>query len=177
MQQTPPKEEAMPNGIYPVPVIHRRSGEMALGVRLRTWLRRDLYDERLASGADPAASPELGLRARQLSSQFQRARLASSLEHVVSEAYDRPLGFSTQEPLRRGEVRSCADDLFSLARRLRDDRPINVQGAAMASRLLNDGTGPLNTWPAPFTLRHAVRSARLALDLEPVTETALPIAA
>jgi hypothetical protein len=177
MQQTPPKEEAMPNGIYPVPVIHRRSGEMALGVRLRTWSRRDLYDERLAAGADPAASPELELRARQLSSQFQRARLASSLEHVVSEAYDRPLGFSTQEPLRRSEVRNCADDLFSLARRLRDERPINVQGAAMASRLLNDSTGPLNTWPARFTLRRAVRSARLALDLEQVTETALPTAA
>jgi hypothetical protein len=177
MEQTPPKEEAMPNGIYPVPVIHRRSGEMALGVRLRTWLRRDLYDERLATGADPAASPELGLRARQLSSQFERARLASSLEHLVSEAYDRPLGFSTQEPLRRAEVRKCADDLFALARRLREGRPINVQGAAMTSRLLNDGTGPLNTWPAQFTLKQAVHSAQLALDPEQAKETALPTAA
>jgi hypothetical protein len=167
----------MPNGIYPVPVIHHRSGEIALGVRLRTWLRRDLYDERLAAGVDPAASPELELRARQLSSQFQRARLASSLEHVVSEAYDRPLGFSTQEPLRRAEVRKCADDLFSLAQRLRDERPIDVRGAAMASRLLNDGTAPLNTWPAQFTLEQAIRSARLALDPERARETALSTAA
>jgi hypothetical protein len=167
----------MPNGIYPIPIFDRQSEPMTLRVRLKTWWRRRQYEKRLAAGDDPASSRELSLRAAQLRSPARRIRLASSLEHVVSEAFDERHGFTTQAPLRRADVRSCAEELFALARRLRERRPVNVRGVAMASRLLNDGTSPLYTGAGSSPLREAVHSARLALDPERATATALSTAA
>jgi hypothetical protein len=167
----------MPNGIYPVPISNRLTETMTLGVRLRTWWRRRHYDERLAAGDDPASSRELSLRAAQLRSPARRIWLAASLEHVVSEAFYAPHGFTTQAPLRRADVRSCADELFALAHRLREPGPVNLRGVAMASCLLADGTGPLYTQAGPSGLRDAAHSTRRALDSERAKETALPTAA
>jgi hypothetical protein len=47
--------------------------------------------------------------------------------------------------------------------RLRDERPIDVQGAALTSELLSDGAGPLYV-ESGHSLRYTVRVARLALD-------------
>jgi hypothetical protein len=74
-----------------------------------------------------------------------------------------PITFTVEVPLRRAEVRACADDLLALARRLRDGAPIDVHGAAQAWILLTDSSSPLYL-DAGVSLRHAVRSARLALD-------------
>jgi hypothetical protein len=61
------------------------------------------------------------------------------------------------------EIREYADNLRALVARLRDDRPIDVQGAAMAARLENDRSSPLYR-VADQGLGSAVLSARLALD-------------
>jgi hypothetical protein len=161
----------MPNGIYPIPIFDRHAERMTLWVRLRTWWRSAHYDRRLAAGADPASSRELSLRASQLRSPARRIRLASSLERVVSEAFDQRLGFTTQAPLRSAEVRSCADELSALAHRLRDRRPVNARGVAMAASLLFDGTGPLFTKTEPSALSDTVRAARFALDPKRLPES------
>jgi hypothetical protein len=131
-------------------------------LKLRTWWRREELDERLAHGANPDADPWLSRRAAQLRSRSTRNDIAGGLQSALDEAR-KTWSVSARLPLRRVEVRACADDLAALVARLRDDRPIDVRGVAMASRLLFDGTGPLYRDGAT-PLRYAVRSARLALD-------------
>jgi hypothetical protein len=174
----------MPSGIYPLPKFRpqsdgrpSRSPRPSLPLRLRVWLRRDRLDEQLARGADPLADTALHRRAEQLGSRAGRARLAEGFESVLSEARSPRAPFTTRVTPRRAEVRACAEDLLALARRLRDERPIEVEGAAMASRLLYDGASPLYYEAASVSLRYAVRSARLALDQVHETEPALPRAA
>src|SRR5919112_172551 len=101
-----PKEEDMPNGVFPVPRFRpdtdrdrpRRSN---LGTRLRTWRQQARLDEQLASGADPASSSELALRATQLQSAAVRDRLANSLEDLLGRAHGPNLGAFTPAGHRR----------------------------------------------------------------------------
>lgn len=186
----------MPTGAHLHPISIDRHDEPTLRVKLRTWWRRRRHDRILAAGGtDPAASQELQLRARQLTSKAGRYRLAGYLEELVSEAHDRPSSFTTRTPFslksltpfsfatltprRRADVHRNTAELLSLAERLRENRPIEVQGAAKVSRLLHDRTGQLYTSPrsAPFTLEHAVRSARRALDPHADAESTLAAAA
>jgi hypothetical protein len=133
-----------------------------ISLKLRTWWRRDELDEQLVHGSDPDTDALLSRRAAQLHSQSWRTTCADALDNALREAR-RSWSVSARLPLRRVEVRECADDLISLARRLRDGRPIDIRGAAMASRLVSNGTSPLY-FEAAVSLRYAVRSARLALD-------------
>jgi hypothetical protein len=186
----------MPSGVDSLPFPSKRRDERPLSFRMRTWWRRKRHDGILAAGSnDPAASQELRLRAQHLTSKAGRDRLAGYVEELVSEAHDRPSSFTTRTPFsltpltpfsfttltpqQRADVHRCTAELLSLAQRLREDRPIEVQGAAKISRLLQDRTGPLYTSPrsAPFTLEHAVRSARCALDPHDAVATILSAAA
>jgi hypothetical protein len=65
-------------------------------------------------------------------------------------------------PVRRDEALDCTGEILALTERLRDDL-VDVHGVAMASRLVFDGSSPLYYVGGP-SLKHAVRSARLALD-------------
>ncbi|MEA2418499.1 MAG: hypothetical protein QOE60_705 [Thermoleophilaceae bacterium] len=151
----------MPNGVFPVPRFSpsqtRRPG---LSLRFRTFCNRDRLDRALARGIEPATGDDLRLRAGQLVGR--RAELAAIFEGLIDRA-QKPYAFTAEVPIRRADVLACADDLRALARRLRDDARHDVQGVAMASNLLHDGSSPLYL-DSGVTLRHAVRAARLALD-------------
>jgi len=134
-----------------------------IAVKMRTWWRRDELDDQLIRRADdPTADPCLARRAAQLQARSTRIDFGQALESALQETRE-TWSLTARLPLRRVAVRACADDLLALARRLRDDHPIDVQGAAMVARLLFDGTSPLYRDGA-ISLRYAVRSARLALD-------------
>jgi hypothetical protein len=151
----------MPMGTIPASRIRARSPYNP-GLRLRAWWNRIELDEELAAGVQPAAGTPLRYRAEQLVSRAERGRLAKALDATLRQAYKaRPGGAGLQ--LRHGEIRACADDIAALALRLDEWRPIDVRGAAMVSLLLSDPSGPLSRDSA-ISLRHAVRSARLALD-------------
>jgi hypothetical protein len=142
-------------------------------LKLRTWWMREELDEKLAHGADPESDPMLSRRAAQLRSRKTRSRTAQAFVDALDESR-KTWSISARLPLRRGEVRACANDVVSLAQRLRDDLPVDVQGVAMATRLVFDGTSPMYR-DGSVTLRYALRSARLALDpVEVITETELP---
>jgi hypothetical protein len=141
-------------------------------LRLRAWWRRDELDDRLAHGADPESDPLLARRAEQLQSRSTRLHIATALAGALDESR-KIWSVSARLPLRRVEIRQCADDIDALVARLRDGDPIDFQGAAMAARLIFDGTGPMYR-NGSISLRYAVRSARLALDpVEAVIDSAL----
>jgi hypothetical protein len=130
-------------------------------LKLRTWWHRDELDDRLAHGANPAGEPILARRAEQLRSPKGRAHIADGLQDALDESR-KAWSVSAKLPLRRAEIRACANDVAALVTRLRDERPIDVRGAAMAARVLFDGTGPL--YRESSELRYQLRSALLALD-------------
>jgi hypothetical protein len=135
-----------------------------LGVRLRTRWRRNRLDDELASGADPASSAELTLRAGELQSQAVRSRLANAIMEMLDGAYG------------HAEIREYADNLMALVGRLRDEGPIDIQGTAITARLVNDRTSPLHR-RGGASLRSAILSARLALGRSAAARESLATAA
>ena len=167
----------MPSGIFPVPEFHStpsRSGP-SRAVRVWTRLRRNRLDQQLALGADPAASAALGLRAAQLRSRGERARLANALVETLGDARrGEPVTIKVRP--QRTVVRDSADDLMGLVLRLRDDRPVDVRGAAMTARLVSDRAGPLRR-PGDVDLQDVMRAAHTALDTPAQTTHELATAA
>jgi hypothetical protein len=117
-----------------------------------------LLDEQPAQGADPAASPELALRADQLRSPTERARIANALVEALGDA--RRVG----EPLTirslgyRAAVQDAADDILALALRLRDDQPIGTASLATAAWLVGSRSSPMRRANAG-DLHDAIRAA------------------
>jgi hypothetical protein len=155
----------MPNGIFPIPAfktVPPRDPTPGLRARTKTRLQRNSLDGKLAHGADSRTTPELSLRAAQLRSHGERARLANALVEAVGEARQGDPVTVRPRP-HRAEVRANADELLALAARLRDDLPVDVRGAAMAARLVSDRKGPLRSMSSG-NLREAVEAARHAMD-------------
>ena len=155
----------MPNGIFPVPAfktVPPRQASAASPLRMRTRLQRNRLDEQIADGVEPTASAELNLRATQLRSHAERRRIANALVEAVGESRRGDPATVSTKP-HRAEVRDCADQLLGLAKRLRDDLPVDVRGAAMAARLVSDRRGPLRSMRGG-DLRQAVEAARTTLD-------------
>ena len=159
----------MPYGIFPIPQLQPAPRDSdgrspGLALRMRTWWRQDRLDQRLAHGVDPDTSAELTLRAAQLRSPAMRFKLANALVEELGDARAGGLvPYTTADRRQRAEVLESADELLALARRLRDEQPIEVRGAAMAARLWRAGP----TWlerDADRSLGDAMRSTRLALD-------------
>jgi hypothetical protein len=185
------QEVKMPQGIVPISLLepHPRTAARPNGshwLRWNTRLRRGALDDQIARGFETAGDERLALRAAQLTSRKERDRLARALEHTLELAAapaesvlsrTAPV-LSARVPLRSRDLRECANDVEALVARLRDAEPIDPQGAAMTRRLLVDGASPFYYRRSSVTLRHAVRSARLAL--EPVSipvEVEVPLAA
>jgi len=172
----------VPNGIFPIPQFHPHPSRSAaarptLTLRMRTRWRRDRLDDELASGVDPASSPELSLRAAQLQAPAVRSRLANAIVEKLGKAHEPNLGrFTPAGHRQHAEVRDYADNLRALVARLRDDEPIDVPGAAMTARLVNDRTSPLHRQGSD-SLGSAVLSVRLALDRSAPTQQVLSQAA
>jgi hypothetical protein len=166
----------MPNGVYPVPRFRAATEptRRSLGRRVSLWLRRVELDEQLAAGVQPSAGSLLHARAQQLGSPTARARIARAFEKTLTEARKPAPVQGARLPLRRREIRNCDEDIIALVRRLDDESPIDVQGAAMAELLITDGASPLYR-TGDRSLRFAIRSARLALDPveQPVIEPSL----
>ena len=169
----------MPNRIFLIPQFHPCASPVSgrrptLAVRMRTRLGRDRLDEELASGADPASSAELTLRAAQLQSRAVRSRLANAIVRMVGDSHAGRVTAAGRRQER--EIRDYADNLRALAARLSDDGPIAIQGAAMTARLVNDRTSPLYR-NGGSSLASALLSARLALDRSMSIHQHLPTAA
>ena len=167
----------MPLGPYPLPNFDTPAcparGPTRLWVRMRTRLRRNWLDAGLSAGADPRASAELSERAAQLRSEPVRTRLANTLVDPLVAGPARELLTIGSRP-RRATLERNLDELVPLIERLCDGRPIDVRGAALTARLVSDTEGPLYQ---KGDLRHALRTARIALDERPPGDRELRSAA
>jgi hypothetical protein len=156
----------MPYGVFPVPK-SRDSGNSgttgpSLAVRIRTRFGRAELDSELARGSDPAGSAELALRAEQLSSPAERARIANALVESLGDARrGEPMTLRLRP--QREVVRDAADAILALVLRLRDDRPVGTAGVAAAARLVDDRRSPMYRDDAG-DLDDAIRSAQVAID-------------
>jgi hypothetical protein len=154
----------MPLGPFPFPDFNMSASPARepsrFWARIRTRWKRNQLDEALSAGADPRGSAELGVRASQLRSEPERARLASTLlDPVVAGRARGSLTIGSQP--RRAALKRNLDELVPLAERLCDGHAIDVRGAAMTARLVSDTEGPLYR---RGDVRQALRAARMALD-------------
>jgi hypothetical protein len=126
--------------------------------------RRDL-DRKIALGADPASSPELSRRARQLVSPGFRARMAAGLRRTIAAAEQPWPRRSTQVPVQRSAILGERGQLLDLAHLLTEEDTVSPRGVARIEELLTDGRSPLY-YPAPRgALAAALRHARATLLL------------
>jgi hypothetical protein len=135
----------------------------SLGVRTRVLLHRGRLDAQLARGAAADESPELALRARQLTSEHNRRELAETIERLVRVAHGTAARRSSSPPLARRDVCACSRQLMDLARLLRARPEVSASGVALIERLITDGTGPLYVYGSNDALWQAVCDAGVAL--------------
>lgn len=136
----------------------------APGLRVRVWWRRHALTEALAGGADPEASAELTLLARDLIGLRVRQRLAEAVDRLLRAAADRTVPWSPAVPVNRREVAEAYEELVELAERLRAASPVPAHAVARVVVLLSDGTGPLYGRRRGRSAWALARTARLALD-------------
>ena len=121
--------------------------------RVMASSRAARLDRELAEGTSPEASAPLAARAMRLTSMEFRRDLAGSLRRILVAAGEpalpvaarSPLGASrpVRVPLRASRISRSAPRLAELASHLLQPGPVPVQGVALVSQLLADGTGPL----------------------------------
>jgi hypothetical protein len=137
----------------------------SLRVRLDALLRRVSLDAQLVEGRNPRTSPELELRAAQLTERAERRRLSAAFRDAVREA-EWPMtrrGLSPRVPVNRGAVLACRAQLEELADRLvAVDHP-RPRGVAIARWLLVDGAGPLYARARADQLHNVIHTAQRAL--------------
>jgi hypothetical protein len=126
------------------------------------WLARvsaPFLDGQLAAGCPEGTSRALAFRAQQIASPAGRRELAQRWEHVLDEARRPPVPRTPRAPLCRDRIAAAGPDVRAMVDVLAGPRPITPRGAAMASSLLSDGTGPLHNRHSPLDLGAAVRDA------------------
>ena len=126
------------------------------------WLTRvsaPLLDGRLAAGYPEGTSRILAFRAQQICSPAGRRELARQWAHVLDQARRPPVPRSPRAPLCRDRIAAAELDVQAMIGVLTGPLPVAARGAAMASYLLSDGTGPLYDRHSPVGLGEAVREA------------------
>jgi hypothetical protein len=141
-----------------------QDGSATLAGRLLSRLHAGSLDRALAAGADPASSPQLRIRAQELTATPRRADLAESIDRLLVAAAG---GGGTHRPLARISAIEANRPLRrSVSQALRGASPAPVRGVALVSTLLTDATGPLyvtgGAQEVAETLEEAQRSLTLA---------------
>lgn len=134
------------------PPLSAPASHASLGLRLRVRLDRPELTRRLAEGAEPLASPELALRARQLTAARTVRDRVGRLERVLREAAAPSRGVTAQAPLQREAILAARPFLLNLRQRLRETENPRPAGVARVELLLTDGAGPLYAPSPPGTL-------------------------
>jgi hypothetical protein len=139
----------------------------SLSVSIGARLNRGALDRALADGADPAGSPQLAWRSRELALPRTRRQLARVLTHVLDAAAEPPSwwrGRGVQPPVRSAAVLDAAPEIRALTDRLQAPQPAAAQGLALTSLLAWDTASPLFAAAEPGAVAAWVCTARQLLD-------------
>ena len=99
-------------------------GAISLSSRVRTAVHRAELTRALAEGADSSASRELMLRARQLTSERNRAGLARSLRRTIAEARQPALTRARMMIIERAAVLDPEPAMVEMIERLGSPDPV-----------------------------------------------------
>ena len=145
--------------------------------RLRAAVGRRALTRELSEGADPASSPELSMRAAQLTSSRTRKQLARTLRRTIGEAHRPALTRSRVVIIRRAAVLDAEDALKVMIERLGSSEPVSAEGMAITERILTDADwSPLYIPAGPGALRRLVRVATAAMGARDPSTHDFPIA-
>lgn len=86
-------------------------------------------------------------------------QFAQGWDHVLEVTRRPPVPRTPRGPLCRSRIAAAEGDVREMLAVLTGTPPITARGAAMASVLLSDGTGPLHSRRSPLDLGAAVREA------------------
>jgi hypothetical protein len=127
--------------------------------RFLARVRAPSLDRRLTAGSPPGSSWPLAIRARRILLPAGRRELARDWNHVLDLSRRPPVPRTPRGPLLRSRIAAAEGDVREMLAVLTGAQPITARGAAMASVLLRDGTGPLHNRRSPLDLGAAVREA------------------
>jgi len=145
--------------------------------KLRVAARRGTLTRELADGVAPESSPELTLRAAQLTSLRTRRQLARTYERTLGEARRRRPVHRFVTPNRIAVLES-EEAITALIEQLRGPDPVTPQGMAMAERVITAGDwSPLWDRAEPGVLRRTVLLTNVALEPVAAAEPELALAA
>jgi hypothetical protein len=148
---------------------------LLIQLRVRVALRRAALTARRAEGADPNSTPELALRAHQLTSDRHRRRMARTLRRTVSEARNPSMTRMLVSVVNRSAVLQANDAIQATITRLASPDPVTVKGMAMLEEMITNGmTSPLYGRAEPGAFGRQLMVTRAQLDPTPLD---LPIAA
>lgn len=126
------------------------------------WLARGYapsLDSQLAAGWPPGTSRLLAIRAQEITSPAGRGELVRGWGYVLARARRPAVPNTPRAPLCRDRIAAAEGDLRTMLAVLACPLPISARGAAMASVLLGDGTGPLYNRHCARELAAAARDA------------------
>jgi hypothetical protein len=127
--------------------------------RLLARVRAPSLDRQLAAGCPAGTSRALAIRAQEIASPAGRRELAHCWDHVLDQARRPPIPRTARAPLCRDRIAAAERDARAMLTVLTGVLPITARGAAIASVLLSDGTGPLHNRHAPLDLGAEVQQA------------------
>jgi hypothetical protein len=134
---------SLPTVHDPVWSITQPGRHWPLRVRVLARLQAPWLDLALASGVDPAGSPQLERRAAHLLSHLNRVRVVGALRQSRRSAGTRIDPRDPRVPVDPEEVRIAERQLVELEELLIGTTPVYCRGVAMASQIVSEGTGPL----------------------------------
>ena len=127
--------------------------------RLLARVQAPSLDCQLAAGCPAGTSRVLAIRAQELASPAGRRELAQCWDHVLDQGRRASVPRTPRAPLCRDRIAAAERDVREMLTILTGVLPITARGAAMASVLLSDGTGPLHNRHSPLDLGAEVREA------------------
>jgi hypothetical protein len=152
----------------------RPPGAASLTLRFRVAVARDRLTRNLADGAEPTSSPELALRAAQLTSRRRCQQLVRTLQRTTRQAH-KPPGLRPAVIINRCAVVVAEDAIEAVIARLSYAEPVRAQGMAMAERMITEAAeSPLYSAGDPEALRRRALAALDALDAPHHEQRGLP---
>jgi hypothetical protein len=146
---------------YPLGLVARANRPW---VRLVVRLFGPILDAQLARGRPPESNRFLAARAQILVSPAGRRALVQDWISLLERAGQTPPPRSPRVRPARPAIASCEGNIGEMLALLARPLPISVRGAALASQLLSDGTGPLYRPNGATELRGSLNDVMAQLD-------------